>query len=227
MTTQNFYFINSTNTEGIEEYVKRIQSLEDKLLKEQDLRHKAENRAKEISKIYDDLVETEKIQRLELEEIKRRRQEENRKKEREEARKRKEEEDNKRIEELRKHQEERRKKKDEEDRKREEEKEKKRNEKLAEKTRIEQRNNRRLNDFMNEYIIKDPNGRIHTSDLNEAFKCWYLGTHQTNYPIGQSKTLKEHMRKSFHVENTYFVGARIKSNDYPVEFIDYDLDAYI
>jgi DNA repair exonuclease SbcCD ATPase subunit len=210
--------------ERIEEYEKRIQSLEDKLLKEQDRRHKAEKRAKEISKIYNDLVVTEKIQRLELEEIKQTRQEENRKNEREEARKRKEDEDNKRLEELRKRQEENRKKQLEEARKRQEEKEKKINEKLAEKTRIEQIENQRLNDFINEYIIKDPTCRINISELNEAFKYWYLRTHQTNYPVGQFKALKEHMRKTFHVENTYMLCARIKYDDYPVEIIDDDLD---
>ena len=202
MTTQNFYFITSGTPEATKEHEKIIQSLQESLLRERDIRiqtekkllrlkQQADNHARIMDdhrKVLEDIIDDLK---QELETTQWNQEEENAKKLREEARKRQEEDDKKLREETRKQHKEHEKKLRKEARKREEE-------------------NRRVSDFTKEHIIKNPTGIVKRASLNESYKCWYLKKYKDKYMCSSKRLLINYMNTTFNIENNSWVGAQIK-----------------
>jgi hypothetical protein len=198
MTTQNFYFITSGNTERIEEYEKRIKSLQDTLSKEKDRRHQAEDRTKSIIKMYEEGSKEVNNEIRQLQEFILRHHDENRKKEREEAMKREEklrEEASKR--------------------------ERKQREKRNAKERIIWD---RVSNYINKCIIKDPDCRLQQRHLNESFRIWYQNQNYHEYINLSRNALIEYMEDTFNIdENSHWVGVGIKYDDPPISLVNADL----
>jgi P4 family phage/plasmid primase-like protien len=82
-----------------------------------------------------------------------------------------------------------------------------------------------ISQFINEKVVRDPNGKIKKTELNSEFAIWYQATYNTRNGPNQ-KEVHEYMDKMFgKITNNVWKGVSIKyENINDMEFQDDDID---